>query len=49
MNNGNECTTKLGREITSTIKYEEICGEIDNILVITKPIYQMIKFANGEG
>lgn len=49
LNSGDERTKELGREVTATIKDEEFWDEIDNILAITKPIYRMIKFADGEG
>ncbi|KAL6550554.1 hypothetical protein OROMI_021042 [Orobanche minor] len=41
--------SKMGREVTDTIKSEEFWDEVDNILAITKPLYRMIRFADGEG
>ncbi|KAL8156124.1 hypothetical protein AgCh_001280 [Apium graveolens] len=49
LNSGDERTKELGREVTTAIKDEVFWDEIDNILAITKPIYRMIKFADGEG
>lgn len=49
LNSGDERTKELGREVTAAIKDEVFWDEIDNILAITKPIYRMIKFADGEG
>ncbi|KAL6550574.1 hypothetical protein OROMI_021062 [Orobanche minor] len=42
-------TREMGREVTDTIKSEEFWDEVDNILAITKPLYRMIRFADGEG
>ena len=49
VNCGDENASELGKEITSTLKDEEFWEEVDNILAITKPIYHMIKFGDGEG
>ncbi|KAL6530098.1 hypothetical protein OROMI_028743 [Orobanche minor] len=49
LNYGDEKTRKMGREVTDTIKSEEFWDEVDNILAITKPLYRMIRFADGEG
>lgn len=49
LNYGDESAKELGREVTSTIKDKEFWEEVDNILAITKPIYRMIKFGDGEG
>ena len=37
------------KEVGATITDEEFWDEVENILAITKPIYYMIKFADGEG
>ncbi|KAK1368727.1 hypothetical protein POM88_034819 [Heracleum sosnowskyi] len=42
-------TRTLGEEVTATIGNDEFWGEVYNILAITKPIYLMIKFCDGEG
>ena len=39
----------LGEEIAATIWDEHFWEEVDNILAITKPIFFMIKFFDGEG
>lgn len=39
----------MGNEVTSIIIDEEFWDEVENILTITKPIYSMIKFVDGEG
>uniref|UniRef100_A0A803LFV4 HAT C-terminal dimerisation domain-containing protein n=1 Tax=Chenopodium quinoa TaxID=63459 RepID=A0A803LFV4_CHEQI len=49
VNSGDERTKALGKEVASTIIHDEFWDEFDNILAITKPIYLMIKFADGEG
>lgn len=49
LNSNDERTKKLGREVTTTIENERVWDEIDNILTITKPIYQMIKCTDGKG
>lgn len=42
-------TRTLGEQIAATIGDDEFWGEVYNILAITKPIYLMIKFCDGEG
>ncbi|GMJ08624.1 hypothetical protein like AT4G15020 [Hibiscus trionum] len=49
VNSGDEHTKALGKEVTSTIIDDEFWEEVENILVITQPIYSMIRFADGEG
>ncbi|KAL4383112.1 hypothetical protein GQ457_15G019790 [Hibiscus cannabinus] len=47
--NWDERTKSFGREVATTIVDDEFWEEVDNILVITQPIYSMIRFADGEG
>ena len=49
VNSGDEQTKALGKEVAATIVSEDFWEELENILVITKPIYLMIKFAECEG
>ena len=46
---GDEHAKELGKEVAATIADEDFWDEVENILAITKPIYYMIKFADGEG
>lgn len=46
---GDEHAKELGKEVAATLTDEEFWDEVENILAITKPIYYMIKFADGEG
>ena len=41
--------TELAHEISATITNEKFWNKVNNILKITKPIYKMIKVADGEG
>ncbi|KAL2901126.1 Zinc finger BED domain-containing protein 1 [Bienertia sinuspersici] len=49
VNSGDERMKALGREVANTISDELFWDEVENILTVTKPIYLMIKFADGEG
>lgn len=49
VNSGDEKTREVGKEVAATIGDEDFWDEVENILAITKPIYLMIKFADGEG
>ncbi|XP_063941311.1 uncharacterized protein LOC135149511 [Daucus carota subsp. sativus] len=46
---GDERAREVGMEVAATIANEEFWDEVDNILAITKPLYYMIKFSDGEG
>ncbi|KAL2923287.1 Zinc finger BED domain-containing protein 4 [Bienertia sinuspersici] len=49
VNSGDERMKALGKEVANTISDELFWDEVENILTVTKPIYLMIKFADGEG
>ncbi|KAF5800582.1 putative HAT dimerization domain, ribonuclease H-like superfamily [Helianthus annuus] len=49
MKSGDEMARTEGANITETIKDEEFWESVENILAITKPIFLLIKFCDGEG
>ena len=49
INKGDEHTRVLSNKIGDTIKDNDFWDDIDHVLVITKPIFYMIKFCDGEG
>ncbi|KAL2929586.1 L-seryl-tRNA(Sec) selenium transferase [Bienertia sinuspersici] len=49
VNSEDERMKALGKEVANTISDELFWDEVENILTVTKPIYLMIKFADGEG
>ncbi|GKC11047.1 putative hAT dimerization domain, ribonuclease H-like superfamily protein [Tanacetum coccineum] len=46
---GDEKTRKIGQVVCETIRSDEFWDDVDRILAITKPIYLLIKFYDGEG
>ncbi|KAK2457259.1 hypothetical protein QL285_004554 [Trifolium repens] len=46
---GDENTRKMGSLVAGTITSESFWEEVENVVKITKPIYLLIKFADGEG
>ncbi|KAL9677447.1 hypothetical protein QQ045_005678 [Rhodiola kirilowii] len=48
-NCADERVRSLGSEVTVTISDDDFWDEVDIILTITKPIFLMIKFADGDG
>ncbi|KAK1391295.1 DUF659 domain-containing protein [Heracleum sosnowskyi] len=46
---GDEHAREVAKEVSATISDEEFWDEVENIIVITKPLYYMIKFSDGEG
>ncbi|KAJ9560251.1 hypothetical protein OSB04_005411 [Centaurea solstitialis] len=46
---GDENTRNLGVEIANTIKNENFWDDVRNVLAITKPIFLLIKFCDGDG
>ncbi|KAL9689223.1 hypothetical protein QQ045_033657 [Rhodiola kirilowii] len=48
-NCADERLRSLGSEVTVTISDDDFWDEVDIILTISKPIFLMIKFADGEG
>ncbi|KAJ0901317.1 putative ribonuclease H-like superfamily [Helianthus annuus] len=46
---GDEKTRTVGSTITETIKDDLFWENVENILAITKPIYLLIKFCDGDG
>ncbi|KAD2804918.1 hypothetical protein E3N88_38295 [Mikania micrantha] len=46
---GDENTRVTGATIVDTIRSEDFWDDVENILSITKPIFLMIKFCDGEG
>ncbi|KAK1352226.1 hypothetical protein POM88_053490 [Heracleum sosnowskyi] len=46
---GDEHAREVAKEVAATISDEEFWDEVENIIVITKPLYYMIKFSDGEG
>ncbi|XP_074299373.1 uncharacterized protein LOC141630454 [Silene latifolia] len=40
---------ELGRRVAANINDSDFWDEVENVLKITKPLYMMIKFADGEG
>ena len=46
---GDEHTRKLGALVTETVISEEFREDVENIISITKPIFFLIKFCDGEG
>ncbi|KAJ0568253.1 putative ribonuclease H-like superfamily [Helianthus annuus] len=49
MKSGDANARTEGANITETIKDEEFWESVENILAITKPIFLLIKFCDGEG
>lgn len=47
--NGDENICIVGTKVTDTIKDYEFWEDVQNILAITKPIFFLIKFYDGEG
>ncbi|XP_077250104.1 uncharacterized protein LOC143889688 [Tasmannia lanceolata] len=47
--NGDEHTRKMGALVAETISTEDFWEDVDSILAITKPIYFLIKFCDGDG
>ncbi|KAI3524020.1 hypothetical protein L1887_02614 [Cichorium endivia] len=47
--NGDENTRMVGLKIADTIKDDEFWEDVEHILTITKPIFLLIKFCDGEG
>ncbi|KAL7595929.1 hypothetical protein Lser_V15G28975 [Lactuca serriola] len=46
---GNEHTRTIGQLVGNHIRDDDFWIEVENILRITKPIYRLIKFCDGEG
>ncbi|KAJ9567218.1 hypothetical protein OSB04_003184, partial [Centaurea solstitialis] len=46
---GDENTRILGAKVVDTIRDDFFWEDVENILAITKPIFLMIKFSDGEG
>ncbi|XP_021991131.1 uncharacterized protein LOC110887875 [Helianthus annuus] len=46
---GDEHTQTITQLVVDTIRDDDIWGEVENILKITKPIFLLIKFCDGEG
>ncbi|XP_038709524.1 uncharacterized protein LOC120004292 [Tripterygium wilfordii] len=46
---GDEHARKMGALVAETIGSEDFWDEVEDIISITKPIYYMIKFSDGEG
>nr|KAJ0214584.1 hypothetical protein LSAT_V11C400227280 [Lactuca sativa] len=49
LKNGDESTKVLGLKVADTIKDDLFWEDVDNVLAITKPIFLLIKFCDGEG
>nr|KAJ0221091.1 hypothetical protein LSAT_V11C200051740 [Lactuca sativa] len=49
VNKANEHTRLLANKVADTIKDEDFWDDIVRILAITKPIFYMVKFCDGEG
>ncbi|KAL2926313.1 Zinc finger BED domain-containing protein 1 [Bienertia sinuspersici] len=49
VNSEDERMKALGKEVANTISDELFWDEVENILTVTKPVYLMIKFSDGEG
>ncbi|KAE8720978.1 hypothetical protein F3Y22_tig00017792pilonHSYRG00049 [Hibiscus syriacus] len=46
---GDEHTRTIAQLVADTIRDDDFWNEVENILKITKPIFLMVKFCNGEG
>ncbi|KAL4569591.1 hypothetical protein LXL04_025232 [Taraxacum kok-saghyz] len=46
---GDEHTRQVGQIVVETIRNDYFWNDVDQILKITKPLYLMIKFCDGEG
>ncbi|KAF2289511.1 hypothetical protein GH714_036765 [Hevea brasiliensis] len=46
---GDEKMTTTGALVAETISDDELWEEVENIVAITKPLYLLIKFSDGEG
>lgn len=46
---GDERTRTMGSLVAKTIVDEEFWNDVENIVAITKPIYLVIRFCDGEG
>ncbi|PWA81484.1 hypothetical protein CTI12_AA186260 [Artemisia annua] len=46
---GNEHTRSLGQSVAETIRSDKFWDDVESILAITKPIFLLIKFCDGEG
>ncbi|PWA68651.1 hypothetical protein CTI12_AA306470 [Artemisia annua] len=46
---GNEHTRSLGQSVAETIRNDKFWDDVESILAITKPIFLLIKFCDGEG
>ncbi|KAL7584675.1 uncharacterized protein LOC111920429 [Lactuca sativa] len=47
--NGDEATRIVGSKIVDTVKDDQFWDDVENILAITKPIFLLLKFCDGEG
>nr|KAJ0208891.1 hypothetical protein LSAT_V11C400173720 [Lactuca sativa] len=49
VNKADEHSRVLANKVADTIKDEDFCDDIAHILAITKPIFYIVKFCDGEG
>ncbi|KAK9690186.1 hypothetical protein RND81_09G110000 [Saponaria officinalis] len=46
---GDEQSRKLGAEVAENVKNDNFWDEVENIVTILKPLYHVLRFADGEG